>query len=391
MMRPADTSVSLDEDVVARLIDHVRNNSTDMTDSELHVPIDHFVSVERAQAEIALMRTLPLIVGHVSEIKTPGDFITREILGVGLLITRQDDGSVVTYRNMCKHRGGRVEQKEAGRKRIFMCRYHGWSYNSEGGTLRPLPYEDSYGPIDRDCTKLDEIRTEVHHGLIFIDLSGQSDCSVADYLGPEVNAQIAPWGLDNAVVYLDKSFTLPINWKLVMDGAIDSLHAQFLHPGPGNVGARTLTNIAVFREFGRHGKLFQPRTKLKALIASGEDLGASSKYVASLLMVYPNAMVIGAPDHVEFWTVWPSANPSECTVKIRFLVRPEILNPDMEARINKSWEILSTAATNEDWPMEVWIQENANAWPSGTFRYGRNEVSAQHLHHQLARDLDQGV
>ena len=61
----------------------------------------------------------------------------------------------------------------------------------------------------------------------------------------------------------------------------------------------------------------------------------------------------------------------------------------MEARINKSWEILSKAATTEDFPMEAWIQQNAQAWPGGTFRYGRNEVSAQHLHHQLARDIDE--
>lgn len=385
-----EASVAVDKDVVERLIEHVRNNTTDMVDSELHVPIAHFVGKERAEAEIALMRRMPLIVGHVSEVPEPGDFITRDVLGVALLISRQDDGSILTYRNMCKHRGGRVEQKESGRRRIFMCRYHGWSYNSEGGGLRPLPYEESYGEIDRACASLDQVKTEVRHGLIFVDMSNDPDRTVEEYLGPEVDGQIEPWGLERATIFMDKHFTLPINWKLVMDGAIDSLHAQYLHPGPGNVGSRTLTNIAVFRDFGRHGKLFQPRTKLKALVASGEDLAASSKYVASLLMVYPNAMVIGAPDHVEFWTVWPSVtNPSECSIQIRFLVRPEILSAEMEARINKSWEILSKAATNEDFPMEAWIQQNAQAWPGGTFRYGRNEVSAQHLHHQLARDIDE--
>nr|WP_047168141.1 aromatic ring-hydroxylating dioxygenase subunit alpha [Sphingomonas sp. Y57] len=385
-----EASVAVDTDVVERLIEHVRNDTTDMVDSELHVPISHFVGEERAKAEIALMRRLPLIVGHVSELPRPGDFVTRDLLGVALLISRQEDGSIMTFRNMCKHRGGRVEQKESGHRRIFMCRYHGWSYNSEGGRLRPLPYEDSYGPIDHDCAGLDRIKTEVRHGLIFVDMSNDPDRTVEDYLGPDVDAQIEPWGLERATIFLDKGFDLPINWKLVMDGAIDSLHAQYLHPGPGNVGSRTLTNVAVFRAFGRHGKLFQPRTKLKALVASGEDLGASSKYVASLLMVYPNAMVIGAPDHVEFWTVWPSTtDPSHCSIRIRFLVRPEILSPEMEARINKSWEILSKAATTEDFPMEAWIQQNAQAWPDGTFRYGRNEVSAQHLHHQLARDIDE--
>jgi phenylpropionate dioxygenase-like ring-hydroxylating dioxygenase large terminal subunit len=49
---------------------------------------------------------------------------------------------------MCPHRGGRVEPKEAGHKRIFMCQYHGRSFNGDDGSMRPLAYEDSYGPID---------------------------------------------------------------------------------------------------------------------------------------------------------------------------------------------------------------------------------------------------
>jgi hypothetical protein len=100
-------------------------------------------------------------------------------------------------------------------------------------------------------------------------------------------------------------------------------------------------------------------------------------------------MVIAAPDHVEFWTVWPSTgNPAQSTTRIRFLVRPEILDEAMTARLNKSWEILEQAAREEDWPMEQTIQENSRACPDGFYRYGRNEQSCQHLHRQLARDID---
>ena len=63
----------------------------------------------------------------------------------------------------------------------------------------------------------------------------------------------------------------------------------------------------------------------------------------------------------------------------------------MEARINKSWQILSDAATTEDFPMKEAIQRNVNAWPSGSYNYGRNEKSAQHLHRQLFKDIDGSV
>src|SRR3546814_6929049 len=37
-----------------------------------------------------------------------------------LITARHSDGSVQTYLNMCRHRGGRVEQDARGNKRVFM-------------------------------------------------------------------------------------------------------------------------------------------------------------------------------------------------------------------------------------------------------------------------------
>ena len=60
----------------------------------------------------------------------------------------------------------------------------------------------------------------------------------------------------------------------------------------------------------------------------------------------------------------------------------------MKGRIQKSWDIGIGAQLTEDWPMEVTIQENANAAPTGTLVFGRGEISAQHLHRQLREDID---
>src|SRR3546814_17046926 len=83
-----------------------------------------------------------------------------------LFRSRHSDGSVQTYLNMCRHRGGRVEQDARGNKRVFMCRYHGWSYERDGGGLRNVPYEDSFEPIDHAHHGLQRFRTEARHGLI---------------------------------------------------------------------------------------------------------------------------------------------------------------------------------------------------------------------------------
>ncbi|MDB5970140.1 MAG: hypothetical protein JWQ90_2590 [Hydrocarboniphaga sp.] len=378
--------VRVQADVSARLITHLRDDTTDLADQDLHVPIEHFVSPVRAKAEIALMKTLPLLVAHCSEIPNAGDFVTREVLGVALLIVRQSAGGVQAYLNMCRHRGGRVETKPSGSKRVFMCQYHGWSYERDSGALRNVPYESSFDQIDRGCNGLHRYKTEQRHGLIFVDMSNDRERSLADYLGGEVDAQITPWELEKSSIYLERTFTLDINWKLVMDGAIDILHPRFLHVG--GVGELIETNVGVYRRYGRHGQHFGARTKLRKLIKAGVELNGGSKYIGSNLVIYPNAMMIAAPDHIEFWTVWPSIeSPSKSITQIRFLVRSEILTPEIEKRLQKSWEILENAATKEDWPMERYIQQNAEAAPDGMFRYGRSEVSCQHLHLQLAADL----
>ena len=388
-MTQATSAVALDGDVVDRLIQLIRDNGTDLAESALTVPTAHFVSRERAEAEIALMRSLPLIVGHVSDIPDPGSFFTRTILGIPLLVVRQKDGSVGVFRNMCRHRGGHVEPAEKGRKPIFMCQYHGWSYAAEGGALKGVPYEETGGKVDRRCNSLIAFPAEVRHGLIFATLSDIEPRPVAAYLGPEIDGQILPWQLEESVVFIDETIELDINWKLVVDGTIDSLHAQFLHPKPGGVGSRTVNHCAVFKEFGRHGKMFMARAKLKKLLDAGEDGSASSKYIGTVMQIFPNNVFVEAPEHVELWSVWPNVDdPTKCSVRFRFLVRADILSPELEARVRKSWEILREAGMEEDFPMEASIQRNAVSWPEGSYHYGRNEKPAQHLHRQLHKEID---
>ena len=76
------------------------------------------------------------------------------------------------------------------------------------------------------------------------------------------------------------------------------------------------------------------------LVKADEPVDGLWKYIGSNMFIYPNSMVIAAPDHVEFWTVWPSAdNPAQSTTNIRFLVRPEILDEAMTARLSVALKI----------------------------------------------------
>jgi phenylpropionate dioxygenase-like ring-hydroxylating dioxygenase large terminal subunit len=351
----------------------------------LRVPVANFVSETRAAKERDLFRRLPLIVAHRSELPSPGSFITRNVLGASLLIVRADDGVVASYFNMCRHRGGKVEFEASGTKRVFVCRYHGRAYE-RSGALRSVPYEQFFGAIDHSSNGLIAVATEERHGFIWVNLSKINQSGVANYLGPMADMRLASFGLETSTLFLDKTYTLDVNWKLVVDGACDLLHPPFLHPD--TVGKYFSAIAGVWVEYGLHGENVSPKRKAVERLKAGESIEGTWKYFTTNFRIYPNSMLIRAPDHVEFWTVWPSNDSaSKSTAHVRFLIDPATLDADMTKRLKLSAEILDDAALKEDFPMETAIQANSLSHPTETFVYGRLEVAGQHLHRQLRKDV----
>ncbi|QNO28402.1 aromatic ring-hydroxylating dioxygenase subunit alpha [Sphingopyxis sp. OPL5] len=372
--------------IYRRIVDHLENGTTDMAADSIEVPAAHFTDADHLARELEVFRRQPLAAATSMEIPEPGSFVTRDILGVPLLIVRQKDGSVAVFRNMCRHRGGKVEQGEKGKKPFFVCAYHGWSFKGDG-SLRGIPFEEQYGTLDKGCRNLFAVEAEERHGLVWIKLpQAPQDMPIADYLG-EADERLAAYDIDKLVVFMDQKIDLDINWKLVMDGAIDVLHPQFLHAE--GVGKLIQTGAAVWLDLGRHGQSYSARKRLARKLKAGEPIEGGWRYLTGNLMIFPNMSVIPTPDHIEHWTVWPHlTDPGKCHVHIRFLTDPAKLTDEVAERINRSWEILRQAATEEDFPMEEMIQANAAALPTTGFLYGANEVPTQHLHLQMAREFD---
>ncbi|HRE00367.1 MAG TPA: SRPBCC family protein [Ilumatobacteraceae bacterium] len=339
-----------------QLLYNLRHDTVQQEPAVLRVPTAHFTDPVRAQAEMALFRTLPLVVGHHSELAEPGATMARQLLDTTVIVRRDHGDRIVGYQI-----AARETPADIGR----------WT--------------------SEQLASLAAVFVEQHSGLVWVDFSNQRDRSVADYLGDEVLHQLNQFELDRSVLFMHEQFDLDVNWKLVMDGACDILHLKFLHPN--GVGKLLVTGRSVFVKHGRHGQNFTPRKRLEVLARESEpsddDLDQVWRYVSGQIRLYPNAMNIIAPDHIEFWTVLPTADPSRCRVDIRFLVRPELLDDEMAARIRYSWEILREAAFTEDFPMEISIQRNAVAHPDSEFTYGCNETSIRHLHDCLARDLNE--
>ena len=72
--------------------------------------------------------------GLSTRLAKPGDYLTEDVAGMPVLMTRGADGRVMAFANICRHRGAPVAQG-CGNARAFTCPYHGWTYDLAGKLL----------------------------------------------------------------------------------------------------------------------------------------------------------------------------------------------------------------------------------------------------------------
>src|SRR3989338_4809910 len=67
-----------------------------------------------------------------SEIAGPNDFVTAWIGRTPVLVTRDPQGEVRAFANVCRHKGSVLCREERGNAKYHVCAYHGWAYDTSG-------------------------------------------------------------------------------------------------------------------------------------------------------------------------------------------------------------------------------------------------------------------
>jgi phenylpropionate dioxygenase-like ring-hydroxylating dioxygenase large terminal subunit len=65
-------------------------------------------------------------VGHIGQIRSPGDFTAAYLGEDPILVVMQEDGSPAAFLNVCRHRGMQICRAELGNAATFACPYHSW-------------------------------------------------------------------------------------------------------------------------------------------------------------------------------------------------------------------------------------------------------------------------
>lgn len=140
--------------VVEGLMQHLDDGTNVDAGQQLRVPVSTYTCPERGASEWqAFFRSYPQVVGLSADLPDANSFFTNDELGKPILCTRDKDGGFHAFINACRHRGTRVESESRGRRSLFSCPFHAWSYSTRGDLIS-VPKEEHFGEVDKSCHSL---------------------------------------------------------------------------------------------------------------------------------------------------------------------------------------------------------------------------------------------
>lgn len=191
-----------------------------------------------------------IYVGHESQVKNPGDYLSTTIGREPVLMVRDNRGEVNVIYNRCGHKGAKVVAKPCGSATMFRCPYHGWTFHLDG-TLNATPhkcgYDDTdFDPEDPQFSMQKVARVESYRGFVFASLSAQGE-DLKTFMGATLET------IDNMVDRSPQSEVevvgtcLPYfhdcNWKMFFENLNDAQHPMVCHASVGVATRRVVKQL----------------------------------------------------------------------------------------------------------------------------------------------------
>jgi len=335
---------------------------------------EEYVSRERLDADKAMFRRVAHVIGWAGEVASPGTYITRDVMGVPVLVTRAQDGRLHAFINGCLHRGAAVAQG-CGAARKFVCPYHAWSYDLDG-RLIGVPDRSMFDGVDLKSRGLRPLPVSERAGLISVGLSPGVD--VDDHLR-EVEGPLVDHEFATRSYYATRRFDLKTNWKLAVSVNFEGYHFKVLHRKTVD---RIATNNSIYEVFGPHALWVFPFRQLdlsEKAPAWPFDFQATAVY-----FLFPSCILIEAPGVTLMLRVYPGDGPGDCAVYMESgSIRPILTDADRaacEAALSGTAAILDA----EDFPQAESCQKGLEAGVPDVI-FGRSEPVLHHLARQWAQ------
>ena len=200
-----------------------------------------FTDAEIFELELAqIFESTWIFLGLESEVPKPNDFVVRNIGRRSVILQRDGNGELHCFLNSCRHRGTTLCPVNKGNRKLHVCRYHGWSYETNGRCVGITYREDGQYPesFQQSDNNLQTVAAfDSYRGFVFASLSADVP-PLTEHLGDarsllDLIADQGPDGLE--FVPGEANYTFDGNWKLQFENGLDAYHFGATHAAFVNI------------------------------------------------------------------------------------------------------------------------------------------------------------
>jgi glycine betaine catabolism A len=296
-----------------------------------------------------------ICLGRTEEVADPGDYIVRDVAGESIFITRNDQGELHGFYNVCSHRGTKFlddEPSGGSAKKAFVCPYHAWTYDLNGRLIgTPNVKEDE--TFDRSSFPLHGVAVDSYAGFLFVNLAREPRPLIEALTdGAESITAFDRFKMDELRVGVRIVYEVAANWKIVVENYNECLHCPQIHPELVQV-------VPLFR----FGEVWDEETRddgnwmvdgATSFTATGtSDLPKIPDLLPEDYSMYygsyefPNLLLNLHPDCVMYYLGFPKG-PGHTTVVSEYLFRPETIADPSSFKpepVVEFWDLIS----RQDW------------------------------------------
>jgi Rieske 2Fe-2S family protein len=292
-------------------------------------------------------------VGREEQVAEPGDYLTEELAGEGILVTRTARGELRGYFNVCRHRGTKLADGCGHVKKVFKCPYHAWSYNLDGALVgTPNVHEDE--GLDKGDYPLWQVHVQTWGGFVFVNLS-EDPQPLREWLAtdPDDPLWFDKYRVEELRIGRELTYEVAANWKIIVENFNECLHCPSVHPELVQLVPIYRKGEIEERDGWWGNSLTDGSNSFTPTGASGlptlPGIDAEDAHTYYGFHLFPNVLLNFMPDSVMYYVLLPRG-PQHTTVISNYLFRPETIEgadgfADKAEEIVKFWDLVS----KQDW------------------------------------------
>ena len=366
-----------DDQAIDRIFTHIDNGTTDLGDTIWKEPVENYYSLERFNAEITLLRKLPIPYCPSAALPQNGSYIARNSSKTPLLVVRGEDGEVRAFINACRHRGMQVANGSGCKKKAFVCPYHAWTYSLEG-KLKRIPGEDGFPDLNKDDHGLVEVSAIEKGGIVYVQQDGQIDINSLE--------KCLNYFTDDQEMFQQGEVTDKANWKLLTETLLEGYHIKSLHRD--TFYPYGLDNINLVETFGPNSRVIFPFKRIEKLRDLQPNERKIKGTVTAVYHLFPNASVSLLSKHSNLTIMEPIA-PNQVKLVTYLMTNPETKGSTATLEdARRDALFVNESGQDEDREAARAIQETVTAPANTHLTFGYFEKAIVNFHSHLSKHLD---